>query len=108
MRTLSRGLSENTEEGKKQKQALQDLGMGAEAAFKPMNELLPELFQRLDRRKDTVLTVPEPLKEYKIVTRQSPSLLASTVTSDGHVKGDLHVSSPAFWDAGKFLILVRD
>jgi uncharacterized coiled-coil protein SlyX len=71
-------------------------------------DLKPELFQRLDRRKDTVLTVPEPLKEYKIVTRQSPSLLASTVTSDGHVKGDLHISSPAFWDAGKFLILVRD
>ena len=71
-------------------------------------DLKPELFQRLDRRKDTVLTVPEPAKEYKIVTRQSPSMLASTVTSDGHVKGDLHISSPAFWDAGKFLILVRD
>lgn len=71
-------------------------------------DLKPELFQRLDRRRDTVLTVPEPTKEYKIVTRQSPSLLASTVTADGKVKGDLHISTPAFWDAGKFLILVRE
>ena len=55
-----------------------------------------------------MLTVPEPAKQYKIVTRQSPSFLASTVTSDGHVKGDLHITSGAFWDAGKFLILVRD
>ena len=71
-------------------------------------DLKPALFQRLDRRRDTVLTVPEPNQEYKIVTRQSPTLLASTVTPDGHVKGDLHIASPAFWDNGKFLILVRD
>jgi len=71
-------------------------------------DLKPELFQRLDRRRDTVLTVPEPTKEYKIVTRQSPTYLGKALTSNGHVKGDLHVSSPAFWDAGKFLILVRD
>lgn len=74
----------------------------------PARDLKPELFQKLDRRRDTVLTVPEAAKEYKIVTRQSPSYLASTVTADGHVKGDLHIASPQFWDAGKFLILVRD
>lgn len=77
-------------------------------AVVPARDLKPELFQKLDRRRDTVLTVPEATKEYKIVTRQSASYLASTVTSDGHVKGDLHISSPQFWDAGKFLILVRD
>lgn len=71
-------------------------------------DLKPELFQRLDRRRDTVLTVPEPTKEYKIVTRQSPTYLGKALMSNGRVKGDLHVSSPAFWDAGKFLILVRD
>ena len=71
-------------------------------------DLKPELFQRLDRRKDTVLTVPEPGKEYKIVTRQSPEFLSANVMPNGKVKGDLHVSSPTFWDAGKFLILVRN
>jgi len=76
--------------------------------LQPARDLKPELFQRLDRRRDTVLTVPDPNKEYKIVTRQSPQYLAANVLPDGKVKGDLHVTSPAFWDAGKFLILVRD
>lgn len=76
--------------------------------LQPARDLRPELFQKLDKRTDVVLTVPEPTKEYKIVTRQSVQYLASTVTSKGKVKGDLQVASPAFWDGGKFLILVRD
>jgi myosin heavy subunit len=74
----------------------------------PARDLKPELFQRLDRRRDTVLTVPEPSKEYTIVTRQSPTFLTTNVLRDGKLKGDLHVTSPNFWDAGKYLILVRD
>lgn len=76
--------------------------------MQPARNLNPELFQRLDRRRDTVLTVPEPTREYRIVTRQSPTLLASTVLPNGKVKGNLQISSPAFWDTGRFLILVRD
>jgi len=76
--------------------------------LEPARDLKPEDFQRLDRRRDTVLAVPDPTKEYKIVTRQSPTFLASSVLRDGKLKGDLHVASPAFWDAGKYLILVRD
>ena len=76
--------------------------------LQPARELKPELFQRLDRRRDTVLTVPEPGKEYKIVTRQSPQFLTTNMMPNGKLKGDLHVTSPTFWDAGRFLILVRD
>ena len=76
--------------------------------LEPARELKPELFQQLDRRRDTVLTVPDQTKEYKIVTRQNSTYLASSVVRDGKLKGDLHVASPAFWDAGKYLILVRD
>lgn len=76
--------------------------------LEPARDLKPELFQRLDRRRDTVLTVPEPSKEYKVITRQSPTYLGTSVLPDGKVKGDLHVSSPAFWDGGRYLILVRD
>jgi archaellum component FlaC len=76
--------------------------------LEPARDLKPELFQRLDRRRDTVLTVPEQNKEYKIVTRQSPTFLGASLQQDGKVKGDLHVASPDFWDAGKYLILVRD
>lgn len=77
--------------------------------LQPARQLDPAAFQRLDRRTDTVLAVPEPTKEYKIVTRQDPQFLASTVTSKGKVKGDLHISSSdRFWAGGKYLILVRD
>ncbi|MFZ9690357.1 MAG: hypothetical protein ACO3DS_11030, partial [Phycisphaerales bacterium] len=68
----------------------------------------PELFQKLDRRVDTVLTVPEPAKEYRIITRQDPRYLTTTLVKNGKTKGDLHIGDPAFWDAGKFLVLVRD
>lgn len=76
--------------------------------LQPARQLEPEMFQRLDRRTDVTLTVPEPTREYKILTRQDPQYLASTVTSKGKVKGDLEISNQAFWDGGKFLILVRD
>jgi DNA repair exonuclease SbcCD ATPase subunit len=76
--------------------------------LQPARELRPEQFQKLDKRYDTTLTVPEPSETYKIVTRQNPQFLASTVTSDGKVRGDLQVSSPDFWTGGRFLILVRD
>jgi hypothetical protein len=52
--------------------------------------------------------VPEPSKEYRIVTRQSPQFLAATSMTKGHIKGDIHVSDLAFWDGGKYLILVRE
>jgi DNA repair exonuclease SbcCD ATPase subunit len=74
----------------------------------PARDLKPELFQRLDKRRDTVLTVPEPSKEYRIVTRQSPQFLASSTISNGKLKGDVHVADLAFWDGGKYLILVRE
>ncbi|MBA2291706.1 MAG: hypothetical protein H0W15_04535 [Gemmatimonadales bacterium] len=77
-------------------------------SLQPARDLRPELFQRLDRRIDTVLTVPEPTREYRIVTRQSPQLLGSTVLPNGKIKGNLRISSPAFWDSGKYLIVVRD
>lgn len=76
--------------------------------LQPARDLQPELFQKLDKRYDTVLTVPEPTRNYRIVTRQSPQYLASGVNGDGKVKGDLHISSPEFWAGGPFLILVRD
>lgn len=77
-------------------------------SLQPARDLRPELFQQLDMRRDTVLTVPEPSREYRIVTRQSPKYLSSVVTKDGKVKGDLHIASTDFWQGGKFLILVRD
>lgn len=76
--------------------------------LEPARNLDPSKFQQLDLRRDTVLTVPDPNKEYKIITRQSPSYLSANVQQDGDIKGNIHVSSPAFWGAGRYLIVVRD
>lgn len=76
--------------------------------LEPARKLNPEMFQKLDKRTATTLPVPEPDAEYKILTRQDPQFLSSTVTKDGDVKGDLKINSPDFWNGGKFLILVKD
>ncbi len=76
--------------------------------LQPARELDPADFQRLDRRDELVLPVPEPGKDYRILTRQNPQYLASTITEDGKIRGDVKISSSKFWDGGRFLILVRD
>jgi outer membrane murein-binding lipoprotein Lpp len=74
----------------------------------PARQLNPEMFQKLDKRTATTLPVPEPTAEYKILTRQDPQFLSSTVTNKGKVRGDLVINNPEFWAGGKFLILVKD
>jgi outer membrane murein-binding lipoprotein Lpp len=76
--------------------------------LQPARELDPADFQRLDRRDELVLPVPEAGKDYRILTRQNPQYLASTITEDGKIRGDVKISSSKFWDGGRFLILVRD
>ncbi len=76
--------------------------------LQPARELDPADFQRLDRREELILPVPEPGKDYRILTRQNPQYLASTITEDGKIRGDVKISSSKFWEGGRFLILVRD
>jgi hypothetical protein len=47
MRTLSKGLSENSEEGKQAKQALKELGLDSSVAFEPTGRAMKEIFSRL-------------------------------------------------------------
>ncbi|MEO8478835.1 MAG: hypothetical protein ABI542_04315 [Gemmatimonadota bacterium] len=76
--------------------------------LQPARQLNPEMFQKLDKRTATTLPVPEPTAEYRILTRQDPQFLSSTVTNKGKIRGDLTINSPQFWAGGKFLILVKD
>ncbi len=76
--------------------------------LQPARQLNPEMFQKLDKRTSTTLPVPEPTAEYRILTRQDPQFLSSTVTDKGKIRGDLTINSPQFWAAGKYLILVKD
>jgi hypothetical protein len=47
MRTLSKGLSDNSEEGKKAKQALQELGLDSSVAFQSTGRAIAEIFEKL-------------------------------------------------------------
>lgn len=76
--------------------------------LQPARQLNPEMFQKLDKRTATTLPVPEPTAEYRILTRQDPQFLSSTVTDKGKIRGDLVINNPQFWAAGKYLILVKD
>jgi outer membrane murein-binding lipoprotein Lpp len=76
----------------------------------PARNLDPSAFTVLHRMSDTVLTLPRNDKQYKIVTRQSPTHLSSLVANDGKVSGgELHIASPEqFWAGSRYLILVQD
>jgi hypothetical protein len=47
MRGLSKGLSENSDEGKKAKAALSELGLSSSVAFEPAGRAMKEIFERL-------------------------------------------------------------
>lgn len=75
----------------------------------PARDLDASAFTVAHRLNDTVIPLPRPDKKYKIVTRQSPTYLASA-EADGKVTGgELHISSPVqFWGGSRYLILVQD
>lgn len=76
----------------------------------PARDLDPSLFTVAHRLNDTVIALPRADRSYKIVSRQSPQYLSSTVAKDGKVSGgELHISAPEqFWGSSRYLILVQD
>jgi predicted nucleic acid-binding Zn-ribbon protein len=74
----------------------------------PARNLTPEQFSRLDMTKDLQISLPDPEKEYKIVSRQSSEFL-SPIPQDGKVKGSITIASPKdFWAPSKYLIVAQD
>jgi hypothetical protein len=76
--------------------------------IKPVDHLNPSDFTAVDRRAVTRIELPNPDKEYQIVTDQN--LTASNVPAEAkrRVKGVLEISNPEqFWAQSKFLILVE-
>jgi hypothetical protein len=77
--------------------------------LEPARNLSPEAFTAIDKTASTTIPLPRTDKKYKIVSRQSPTFLASAVTKDGKVTGSLEIAQPEqFWSASKYLILVQD
>lgn len=76
--------------------------------LKPVDHLEPADFTAADRRSLTQISLPNPDKEYEVVTDQN--LTASNIPAEGkrRVKGSLTITDPVrFWTQSKFLILVE-
>ncbi len=52
MRALSKGLSENSEDGKQAKQALKELGLDSSVAFEPTGRAISDIFTKLGQLQD--------------------------------------------------------
>jgi hypothetical protein len=77
--------------------------------LEPARNLNPEAFTAIDKTQQTSIPLPRTDKKYKIISRQSPSHLTSTVAKDGKVTGSVEISQPEeFWSPSKYLILVQD
>lgn len=76
----------------------------------PARDLDPSVFTVAHRMNDTIIALPRSDKEYKIVTRQSPTFLSSIVDEDGEIAGgELRIAAPdQFWGGSRYLILVED
>jgi len=77
--------------------------------LEPARNVNPEAFTAIDKTQTMSIPLPRTDKKYKIVSRQSPTYLASNVTKDGKVTSSVEISQPEeFWSASKYLILVQD
>ncbi len=77
--------------------------------LEPARNLDPAAFTAIDKTQQTAIPLPRSDKKYKIVSRQSPAYLGSTVTQDGKVSGSVQITQPEdFWAPSKYLILVQD
>lgn len=65
-------------------------------------------FEVISKKGDRTIELPEPDKEYRVVSRQSLEFTDSSDAKDPYVKGALHVTDPdRFWAPSRYLILVR-
>ncbi|HEV8600868.1 MAG TPA: hypothetical protein VGQ69_16015 [Gemmatimonadales bacterium] len=76
--------------------------------LKPAPNLDPSAFTAIDRRTVTEIKLPNPDKEYQLVTNQAVSYSNIPPDAKGRVKGSLQITSPErFWGQSRFLILVE-
>lgn len=76
--------------------------------LKPAANLEPSAFTAVDRRTVTEIKLPNPDKEYQLVTNQAIAYSNIAPDAKGRVKGSLQITSPErFWGQSRFLILVE-
>jgi hypothetical protein len=76
--------------------------------MKPGDNLDPAAFTEVDRRTVTEIKLPDPNKEYQLVSNQNIAYSTIPLDAKGRIKGSLQITSPErFWGQHKFLILVE-
>lgn len=76
--------------------------------LKPGPNLDPAGFTMVDRRNLTEIKLPDPNKEYQLVTNQNIAYSNIPLDAKGRVKGSIQISSPErFWGQARYLILVE-
>jgi len=71
-------------------------------------QLEPAQFQTISKSKDVTISLPNPNKTYRVVTRQDLHFAEPQDPKKGMIKGTLKISDPAaFWGGSKYLILVE-
>jgi hypothetical protein len=76
--------------------------------LKPGPNLDASAFTAVDRRTLTEIKLPDPNKEYQLVTNQNIAYSNIPLDAKGRIKGSLQISSPErFWGQAKYLILVE-
>lgn len=76
--------------------------------LKPGDNLDPAAFTAIDRRAVTEIKLPNPDKEYQLVTNQAIAFSNIPADAKSRVRGSLQIASPdKFWGQSKFLILVE-
>ena len=77
--------------------------------LEPARNLKPEAFTAIDKVTNTSIPLPRTDKQYKIISRQSPTYLAPGIAKDGKITGTVDIAQPEeFWSPSKYLILVQD
>jgi len=76
--------------------------------IKPGDNLDPTAFTAVDRRTVTEIKLPDPNKEYQLVSNQNIAYSNIPLDAKGRIKGSLQITSPErFWGQHRFLILVE-
>lgn len=86
---------------------------GRRTALVPARGLDPQatgtLLHSGDQRREIVIALPEPQREWRVVSRHDPALLVPGKRPDGTPDGTLRVTDPArFWSASRYLIIAQN
>jgi len=74
----------------------------------PARTLRADDFTALTKQEAAEITLPDPNKKYKLISRQNVEYLEVKPDKDGKVHGTLRIADPdEFWGASRFLILVE-